>query len=851
MPMFNDRQMCRCAHHGGDGFHSKNAPNHYAPDLELEPTHLDIDLRVRPEDESIEGTVTTTVTARVDGPTTIELDAVDFDDLRVRGGDGKSLEHTYDGEKLAITWAQPFAKAETREVAVSYRIDHPVAGLYFSRPTDAYPDRERWAATDHETERARHWLPCIDHLNVRPTLAFHLRTDAEFTVLANGAHAGTDEHDDGTKTVHWELEFGCPSYLTCFALGEFTEATDGEFDGIPLAYYSAAHHPEDRLHRSFGRTRDMLEWMTERLDRPFPFPKYYQFALPSFGGAMENISLVSWDDIFILNEELEPEWQWLVDQVNVHEMAHSYFGDAVVCRDFAHVWLKESWATYMEQCWLEHRHGRDEADFDFYRNARAYFSESDDKYARPIVTRKFDSSWDMYDRHLYPGGACRLHMLRRELGDEVFWSAVSDYLETFHGQVVETEDFRRVMERHSGKSLAQFFDQWLYRPGYPDLKVAFSWDSDEKEGTFSLEQKQATGDEPSGEPFDLSLELAWGSEDGELHVESVRLDRDRRTFTFAMEADPDVVRVDPHQKVLFKLEFNPGDEKLRRQLTEAPDVIGRIFAAEELAKTGRRKNIRAIADAYVDESFWGVRRRFAAALARAGTRLALDALAKIVADEEDALVLAGLFTEAGKFRDGRLARTIRDRLDEGDLPPFATAAAWKAIGAQRENADIDALRAAASVSTFHEVARGGALAGLAETRRFEVAETLMQVARHGAAATRARQNAAKALGTLGAVLEKREHERVREYLEDLLRDPEQRVGRAAASALVAMGAKKSIGAIEAFQARLSRQEQVSMTRLVEGLHKSGDQKVASLEKQLEELRSDYRGLEERLEKLED
>jgi aminopeptidase N len=850
MPIFDDRQMCRCAHHAGDGFHSKNAPTHYAPDLELEPTHLDIDLRVDPEAETLEGTVTTTVTARVDGPRTIELDAVDFDDLEVRDSGGKKLSHTYDGEKLEITWKKAFDRGEERQLAISYRVEQPVAGVYFSHPSDEYPDRERWGATDHETEKARHWLPCIDHLNVRPTLSFHLRADADFTILANGEHAGTDEHDDGTKTAHWELDFPCPSYLTCFAIGEFTEATDGEFEGIPLAYYAASHHPEERLHRSFGRTGEMLEWMTERLDRPFPFPKYFQFALPSFGGAMENISLVSWDDIFVLNEDLAREWTWLVDQVNVHEMAHSYFGDAVVCRDFAHVWLKESWATYMEQCWLEHKYGRDEADFDFYRNGRAYFSEADDRYARPIVTRKFDSSWDMYDRHLYPGGACRLHMLRRELGDEVFWTAVSDYLETFHRQVVETEDFRRVMEKHSGRSLARFFDQWFYTAGYPHLNVSFGWDPEEKEGTFTIEQKQVGEDGGEGHVFEIPLELGWVDPDGNEHLETVELDRARRTYTFSMDADPKSVRIDPHQKTLFKLEFNPGDEKLRRQLTGAPDVIGRILAAEELAKTGRRKNVRAIAEAYRDEAFWGVRRRFAAALAKAGTRVALDALATIVSDEDDPMVLSGLLSEAGKFRDDRLARAVRDRIDDGDLPPFALAAAWKAIGAQRENADVDALRKAASVASYHEIARGGALAGLAMTRRFEIAETLMQVARHGAAATRARQQAATALGALGRVLEKSERDRVREYLEDLLRDPQLRVAKAAASALVKMGAKKSIAAIEALQARLAHQERVSMTRLVEGLHKTGDQKVATLEKQLEDLRSDYRKLEERLEKLE-
>jgi aminopeptidase N len=162
---------------------------------------------------------------------------------------------------------------------------------------------------------------------------------------------------------------------------------------------------------------------------------------------MENISLVVWDDGAVMDETLAREWTRRIDETNVHEMAHSYFGDAVVCRDYAHAWLKESWATYMEQVWFEDTAGRDEQLYQYYRDAQGYLAEADGRYKRPLVTREFSSSWDMYDAHLYPGGACRLHTLRAEIGDGPFWTAVRDYLRRYAGEVVETEDFRKVMEQ--------------------------------------------------------------------------------------------------------------------------------------------------------------------------------------------------------------------------------------------------------------------------------------------------------------------------------------------------------------------------------------------------------------------
>ncbi|MCA8912015.1 MAG: M1 family metallopeptidase, partial [Planctomycetes bacterium] len=448
-------------HHGAD-FTMPGAEAHYPPDLQLEPMHLDIALRVDVEKCTAEGGVTATIHANHAGANEISLHAVDFEDLDVRDADGNELHWDYDGKRIHAEWSKPFAQDEARKLVVRYKVVKPVSGLFFSSPSKEYPDAGTWAATDHETERARHWLPCIDLPNARPTLSFHLTASKDYTILANGELVKEEEHEDGTKTAHWELKQRCPSYITCFALGDFTRCDDGEHKGKPIAYFAEKSRGADDLKRSFGRTGAMLDWMTAKLDDEYPFPKYFQFALPGIGGAMENISLVSWDDMLVLDETLAKEWTWQVDQINLHEMAHSWFGDHIVCRDFAHAWLKESWAVYMETCYLEDTRGAEERDYDFFSNLYAYIGEADNSYVRPIATRVFDHSWSMYDRHLYPGGAVRLHMLRRELGDDAFWAGVRDYVKTYGGKTVETDDFRKMMEKHSGKSLVKWFDQWIF-----------------------------------------------------------------------------------------------------------------------------------------------------------------------------------------------------------------------------------------------------------------------------------------------------------------------------------------------------------------------------------------------------
>ncbi len=836
-----------CARHAGD-FTLPGAKAHYPPDIQLEPVHLDIALRFDIPAAAAEGVATHIIRARRSGHTHLRLHAVDLDVQSVTDVDGRDVSHRYDGREIHIDWADAFDAGEERRLAVAYRVQGPSTGMYFSSPDDAYPERPFYVATDNETERARHWLPTVDLPTVRPTLEFHLTADAAYEILANGALVEETANDDGTKTAHWKLEQPCPSYLTCISIGDYVRFDDEPYNGIPVAYFTSKDFTPDDLQRSFGRTRDMLAWISEKLDFPFPYPKYFQFGLPYYGGAMENISLVAWDDVFVLDENLAKEWTWLVDQINIHEMAHSYFGDLIVCRDFAHAWLKESWATYIETLWLEHSKGVDERDYDFYTNVMAYAHEADEVYQRPIVTREFNHSWQMYDRHLYPGGAARMHMLRKELGDDTFFAGVREYVKRFAYKVVETADYRRTLEEVSGRSLVKWFDQWIHGKGYPKLKASFSFDKKKGEGTFSIEQTQVDEKQGVG-AFDMPLDIGWVV-GGKLETRTVQLEKAKHTFVIRSEAEPEQVRIDPHNRSVFTLEFDPGRDKLAKQITDAPDVIGRIRAGSELAKDGSAKNVATVKDAYMREPFWGVRVRFAEALAKAGSQAALDALAEIIGHEQDGLVLEPLLRHVAKHRDEGIAKAIEARLDAGFGMYRATQAAYEALGAQRENAPMQRLIGAATQCDPYGFDQTGAFRGLAASRNEEAAKHLLARIPYGATSNRSRPFALHALGGLGRLQEKRVREQIVEQLVDGLRDPVDRVRDAAVTALKFAGAPEAIAALEAYGKSVSDQDRVAVDRAVGAIRAAQKPSAASQEKALEELRDKLRKLEETVGKLE-
>lgn len=839
--------QCR---NGRVDFVAPGARDHYPPDLLLEPVHLDIDLKVDLDAQTAAGTVIHSLRCRLAGARTLELHAVDFLNLTLDGL-GHDLSHVYDGEVITLTWATPFEFEEERKLAVRYEVVKPTTGLFFSRPDAHYPDAPYFAVTDHETERARHWLPTIDLPAVRPTLAIHLRAPQQYTIEANGMHESDDVHDDGTKTSHFRLDQRCPSYLTCFIVGQFVRHDDGDHDGKPLSYFAPPPFTPQMLRLSFGKTGAMLKWMEQKLNSALPWPKYFQFAARGIGGAMENISLVSWDDRWVLDESLAPELGPLVDIINLHEMAHTWFGDLIVVRDYAHAWLKESWATYMESCWLEDSAGSDEHLYSLFANGQAYLEEADTRYKRPIVTRRFNSSWNMFDRHLYPGGAYRLHMLRRELGDATFWSGVQTYVARFAGKTVETDDFRRVMEEVSGRSLVRWFEQWLYSKGYPSLGVKFEWSAERKQGTFEFTQTQreTKGDDSAEqEPlFVFDIQVGWMCA-GEHYTDVVSVKSAKTTARFNMAENPQLVTVNADGRVLCKLDFDPGAPRLLAALSSADDLLTRIHAAWMLTKGGKRAHIEAIKKAFAREPFWGARVQFAKALGEAGSVAAVDALVELLKDHSDPLSLPALITAAGHYRDPRISEVLQERIDRG-IGPRAREAAYRTLGLQRSNAPFERLQQASLGSGVGGFAQSGALLGLAETRRPEALPILEARVRYGAIDPRARPAAAQAIGILAARLEVGPRERAVELLCDLLRDPDAVVQRAAAEGLAAAAAVEAVPQLEAYRRRLTHQEQDQVLRLVQRLRHSQQDLIKQTGQTLEELQDRVRKLEDQLSSL--
>src|SRR5947199_252649 len=130
----------------------------------------------------------------------------------------------------------------------------------------------------------------------------------------------------------------------------------------------------------------------------------------------------------------------------------------------------------MEAVFREQQAGHEGYLAEMRTNTFLYLLEDSLKYRRPIVYDRYNAPIDLFDATLYKKGALILHMLRYTVGDEMFWKALNKYLNENRDKTVETSDLERAFEETTGKKLDWFFDQWVYKAGYPELRVRSFYD---------------------------------------------------------------------------------------------------------------------------------------------------------------------------------------------------------------------------------------------------------------------------------------------------------------------------------------------------------------------------------------
>ena len=365
------------------------------------------------------------------------------------------FEHAHD--RLGVALERPGRAGEAREVVVRYH-GLPAAGLLVA------PNRhgDRTFFSDNWPNKARQWLPVVDHPYDKATSEFVVTAPAHYQVVSNGLLVEETDLGDGRRLSRWRQSVPIAPWLYVLGVARFAVEHRPAWQGLPIETWV---YPQDRDlgFEAFAEpTVAALEFFSTRVG-PYSYGRLANVQANGVKGGMEAATAILYGDDSVSG----PRRRW--DSVIVHEIAHQWFGNAVTESDWDDVWLSEGFATYFTHLFVEHTEGRD-AFVTGLRADRDQIRAFDEK--NPGYRIVHDNLSDMKRVTTGPGtykkGAWTLHMLRGLVGDEAFWSGIREYYRLYRDRNARTADFRRVMEEASGRDLAWFFDEWLTRGGHAE-----------------------------------------------------------------------------------------------------------------------------------------------------------------------------------------------------------------------------------------------------------------------------------------------------------------------------------------------------------------------------------------------
>ena len=847
----------------------------YAPDRPADVQHVKLDVTLDFEQETISGTVSTTLSALYDDLTSVSFDAIDLHIERVAlVGDGKTLSYSYDGKKLNVTLDRPYHYGEVFTVAVTYHAK-PRTGLHFIKPAPEDPTRPVQAWTFGQPSYHRYWFPCHDAPNDRATTEIIATVPAQFTTIANGRLLGVTDHG-ATRTHHWRHDVPHAAYLVSLVVGDFAVIED-HYKDIPVTYYVRPDRQND-AHFYLGKTPQMMAFFSEYTGVEYPYNKYAQTVVEIYTGAMEHTTCTTHSFMLLMDERAALDMDLV--PVVAHELAHQWFGDLITCRDWPNGWLNEGFATYFEELWEEHDQGADYFKRSMLSLKKGYLGE-DSQYRRPIVYNVYHSDgFELFDGHMYNKGGWVLHMLRHQLGETAFRRAIHTYLEHYRTKEVITADLERTFEEATGRSLARFFQQWVYQGGYPAFEVNYSWDGEHSMAKLRIKQTQQV-DELTPcfvTPVDLAFtvpasdEAAKDEQTTDTRVVAMRVlvgedGQVEQNFYIPLEREPVMVRFDPDGWLLKTLKFEHSPRMLRYQLARDPDVLGRIEAAEALGEEGGDESVQALRAALFTDGFWGVREAAAAALGKVGTRAAQDILLQGL-QELDARqwsrVRAAIASQLGNFQAPqqaelaeRSARALGALLEQGDISYRVEAAAANALGKTRTAGAVDRLEQLLDRPSWMAFMQRGIFQGLAETGDDRAVAIIAPYIVDENRPIMLRFAAVIGMATLGGnrylYSEEASQRAVTALVQTLEHDHWEMIRAIAARALMAFGEKRAIEPLERAASRELETPAVRSMRLAAQALRTGDKtddQLKQLRKDLDEMREENRHLKEQVGALE-
>lgn len=403
-------------------------------------------------DQSVTGNVSIKFKALTNNVQTLTFSAK-YKSISAVKVEGVAADFSVKDDKLIIQLEQALKQNELYLLNVEYRAA-PKRGMKF------YDDH---LFTVYHTQN---WLVAHNNIDDKATFELLLTHKDEYVSIGNGELLSQNRRENNNLVSHWSINTPIPIYTFGFAVGDFaTVSAASNANDVAVLYRDTNELTANMVEDAFKDVPDMVQFFENKAG--FKLPKSsYRYVVVDGYMAQEATGFSLVGEKFVHTLQKDKHENWFI----AHEIAHEWWGNSITCSNFSHFWLNEGLVQFLVAAYKQHLFGEKAYEKEIGVAVSRVNRAVDKGRNGPVAYRHQIDEKEINRTMAYSKGALVFHLLRKELGDTLFWQALKQYSLENRQQSVTTVDLKTAFEKVSKRNLTPFFDQWVYGDAVPKIR---------------------------------------------------------------------------------------------------------------------------------------------------------------------------------------------------------------------------------------------------------------------------------------------------------------------------------------------------------------------------------------------